>query len=93
MADLEVGQKQKEDEHLKHCWKQVPVIEDEVQQLGQQLLTSHFLFCQGLLYHHTMWWGQPTDLLVVSCSKIDVVMHLANYHPLGHHLAAGNTTE
>lgn len=37
--------------------------------------------------------GQATDLLVVPCSKVDVVMHLTHSYPLAGQLVSHNTLE
>lgn len=55
---------------------------------GQPLHSSYFFAHQGLLYQHTEWHGQALDPLVVPCSKVDLVLHLAYSHPLGGHLAS-----
>lgn len=77
------GQAQKQDEYLKNYWGQVSFIKEEDQLTGQLLPKTYFLVCQGLLFHHTEHHGQDIDLLVVPCAKVDIVMHLAHFHPLG----------
>lgn len=67
---------------------QVQLFEGEDQQPGQPILSVYFLVHRGLLYHHTEWHGQDIILLVVPCSRVDMVMHLAHSHLLSGHLVS-----
>lgn len=54
---------------------------------------TYFLVLQGLLYQHRKHQGKEVDLLFVSYSKVDIIMHLAHSNPLGGHLVEQNTLE
>lgn len=58
--------------------------------LDKALLIVYFLIHEGLLYYHIQQCGQPTDLLVVPHSKVDIVMCLVHTCPLGGHLVTHN---
>lgn len=77
---------QKEDDSLRHCWGQVRMIDGIDQHPEQQLPDTYFMVSNGLLYYWTECRGQPCDLLVVPCSKMQSLMHLAHSHPLGGHV-------
>lgn len=77
------GREQKQDERLNNCWGQVPMLEGKDQQPGQPFPHTYFLVYQGLLYQHMECQGQEIDLLVVPCSKGDVIIHLAQSNHKG----------
>lgn len=85
------GQEQKEDERIEHCWGQVCLVKGKDQSPGQALSPTYSLIHKGCLYDHVKRCIQPTDLLMVPHSKVDIVMHLVHTHPLGGHLAVRNT--
>lgn len=61
------------------------------QSTDQRLLAYYFLIQLGLLYHHKEPWGQLCNLLVVPCSKYQLLMPMLK-KPRGHHVAH-NTLE
>lgn len=77
------------DGHFKHCWNQVLEIERQIQ-VG---LATFFKVKNRLLYYYCHHLGKLCDLLIVSCSKINSLIHLAHYHPLGGQLGEKNTFE
>lgn len=58
---------------MKHCWSQV--LEVEGRPTADLLPAAHFLIETGLLYYHCVRRGELCDLLVVSQSKVDTIMH------------------
>ncbi|XP_073699461.1 uncharacterized protein [Garra rufa] len=86
------GRAQKEDDRLKHCWRQVRVLE------GQDVLPAphplpHFVVQNGLLYCVAERRGEVKRLLVVPKEKTETVLELAHAHPMAGHLGAQNTVQ
>uniref|UniRef100_A0A9J7X964 Gypsy retrotransposon integrase-like protein 1 n=1 Tax=Cyprinus carpio carpio TaxID=630221 RepID=A0A9J7X964_CYPCA len=80
------------DDRLKHCWKQVRVVEGkEVQPPPHP--TPHFVFQNGLLYCVAQRRGEEVKLLVVPRTKTQTIIELAHSHPMAGHLGAQNTTQ
>ncbi len=53
----------------------------------------HFVVENGLLYCVAQRRGEEKKLLVVPCSKMEMVLNLVHSHPLAGHLGAGNTIQ
>lgn len=79
---------QKENDRLKHCWGHMQQIEGVIQNPEQHLSTAYFLVKGGILYLLTDHWGQPCDLLVIPCSRTQLLLHLSHSNPMRGHLWA-----
>ncbi len=86
------AKEQHEDDHLKHCWTQVRIVEGKETQPGTHPL-PHFIVRNGLLYCVAQRRGEEKVLLVVPRTKTETVLELAHSHPLAGHLEAANTIQ
>lgn len=80
------GREQKEENWLKHSWTHLWIIEEDPVQLHQPLPVAYFLICNSMLYYHCDHHGEPQDLLIVPCTKVESVLHVAHTQQLGGHL-------
>uniref|UniRef100_A0A9J7Y940 Gypsy retrotransposon integrase-like protein 1 n=1 Tax=Cyprinus carpio carpio TaxID=630221 RepID=A0A9J7Y940_CYPCA len=86
------GKEQLGDDLLKHCWKQVRVVEGkEVQPPPHP--TPHFVVQNGLLYCVAQRRGEEVRLLVVPHTRTQTIVELAHSHPMAGHLGAQNTAQ
>ncbi len=83
---------QREDEHLRHCWKQVHRVDGEDRLLPPHPL-PHFVINNGLLYCVAHRRGEKKLLLVVPRAKAEMVIELAHSHPMAGHLGVLNTVQ
>lgn len=71
-------------------WSQVLQVDRENQHPNEELPEAYFMV---LLYYHCDCHGERCDLLVISRSKVNVVMHLTHSHLLESHIGPNNTLE
>ncbi len=87
-----MAKEQLEDDRLKHCWRQVRVIEGKDVQPPPHP-TPHFVFQNGLLYCVAQRRGEEVKLLVLPRSKTETILELTHSHPMVGHLGAQNTAQ